>query len=230
MILNLGLKEKALNFRKSGYGINEISRKLKIRKNTVSRWCRGTSLTPKQLDKFKQRIRKSSHQKHQQAMKLRIEQNQIKTREVEVIAAKEIGKLSRREKFLVGVALYWAEGFKHKMEKALGLANSDPVLIKFYVDWLTQNLKIRKEDLILRITTNISLENKISKYQKFWSRLLNISESQFGKPFFQHTKQKRIYPKDKNYYGVLRVYVRKSSTLFKKMRGWIRGLSLSKSS
>lgn len=230
MILDPKLKEKIFDLRKRGYGINEISRKIKLRKNTVSRWCRGTSLTQEQLDKFKQRIRKFSHQKHQQAMALRIEQNQRKTRKIEEVAAKKIGILNHREKFLVGIALYWAEGFKHKMEKALGLANSDPALVKFYVEWLTKNLKIRKKDLILRITTNISLENKIGEYRKFWSKLLGIPETQFRKPFFQNTVQKRVYPKERKYYGVIRVYVRKSSTLFKKMRGWIKGLSQARDS
>lgn len=230
MTLDAKLKIKIFDLRKRGYGINEISRKLKLRKNTVSWWCRGTALTPQQLNKFKQRIRKFGRRKHQKAMALRIEKNQIKTREIEDVAAKEIGKLTKREKFLIGIALYWAEGFKHRMEKALGLANSDPVLVKFYVNWLAQNLKIRKEDLILRITTNISLEDRVSEYRKFWSKLLGIPETQFRKPFFQHTLQKRVYPKDKKYYGVIRVYVRKSSLLFKKMRGWIKGLNQTGSS
>jgi len=43
----------------------------------------------------------------------------------------EIKKLNKRELFLCGVMLYWAEGFKHKDESGLGLATSDPRMAKF---------------------------------------------------------------------------------------------------
>ncbi len=62
----------------------------------------------------------------------------------------EIGKLNRRELFLVGVALYWAEGFKHKDESSLGLATLDQKMAVFYVNWLEKCLCVQKKRFIAK--------------------------------------------------------------------------------
>jgi hypothetical protein len=94
-----------------------------------------------------------------------------------------------------------------------------------YLLWLEKCLKVKRTDLRLRVTANVSLKDSIVKFESFWSKFLGVSRSQFGKPFFQNSVQKKKYPLDRPYYGVLRVYVKRSSLLFKKMRGWIIGLS-----
>lgn len=221
----LGNRLKAVELRKRGFGINEISKRLGIGKNTISLWCRGIELTKEQKDKFKRRVEKLARIHHRQAMERRIKENQNKIASIEASAKKEIGRISQRETFLMGIALYWAEGFKHPQEKALGFSNSDPRLVRFYVNWLRGSLRVDLSDISLRVTTNISLRKRVRDFERFWSALLKIPQSQFTKPFFQRTKQKKVYPKGRRYYGVLRIRVRKSSLLFKKMGGWLKALS-----
>lgn len=137
----------------------------------------------------------------------------------------EIGKLNQRELFLCGVTLYWAEGFKHKDESGLGLATSDPKMAKFYLRWLKKCLGIDKKELILKVTANSSHRYRIDEIEHFWMKELKVSEDIFRKPFYQKTKWKRDYKDRGKYYGVIRIRVRKSLDMLRKMRGWLGGIS-----
>ena len=136
----------------------------------------------------------------------------------------DITSITKRELFIAGIALYWAEGFKHKEERGLGLGTSDPNMAKFYICWLERCLNVSKKDLLLRVTANESHQDRISEIEKFWMKELKVNRDQFAKPFYQKTKWKKIYLNRNNYYGVLRIRVRKSLNLLRKMRGWLAGM------
>lgn len=138
---------------------------------------------------------------------------------------KDVGKLSKREMFLIGVALYWAEGFKHIDESSLGLATMDVNMAKFYVTWLKKCLGVESERLSFRVTANILYSNKIKEMEKYWSDSLGVNLDQFVKPFYQKSKQNRVYANSDKYFGVLRIRVRKSINILRKMRGWMAGLA-----
>ena len=138
---------------------------------------------------------------------------------------KDIGKLTSREQFLVGVALYWAEGFKHQDESTLGLATLDPKMAKFYVDWLVGSLGIVKENLLFTVTANEAYKEKIGEMERYWADFLRVDISQFRKAFFQKTKQLKIYANSDKYHGVIRIRVRKGLDILRRMRGWMAGLA-----
>jgi len=138
---------------------------------------------------------------------------------------RDVGKLTKRDLFVVGIALYWAEGFKHKDESGLGLGTSDPNMAKFYIFWLEQCLGVSKKDLLLRVTANESHEDRIGEIEKFWIKELGVEKEQFAKPFYQKTKWKKVYPNRDEYFGVLRIRVRRSLNLLRKMRGWLAGMA-----
>lgn len=137
---------------------------------------------------------------------------------------KEVGKLSKRELFLVGVALYWAEGFKHKDESSLGLATMDVNMAKIYIRWLKECLNIENDRLRFRVTANIHYSEKIREMERYWADSLRVNLDQFVEPFYQNTKQKRVYANSDKYFGVLRIRVRKSINILRKMRGWMAGM------
>lgn len=140
----------------------------------------------------------------------------------------EIGKLNERELFLCGVVLYWAEGFKHKDESGLGLATSDPRMAKFYLGWLKKCLGINREQLILKVTANESHRYRIDEIERFWLKELKVSKDNFRKPFYQKTKWKRDYKDRGKYYGVIRIRVRRSLDILRRMRGWLEGIATAK--
>ena len=125
---------------------------------------------------------------------------------------------------MIGVALYWAEGFKK--DHQVGFANIDVNMIKFFLYWLKVSFNISNTDLIFRLTANESYKEKIRDLEKFWSSELNVPLSQFSKPFFQKTLWKKRYERPNSYHGVLRVKVKKSVNLLRKIYGYIEGISL----
>lgn len=136
----------------------------------------------------------------------------------------EVGNLSKRDLFLVGIALYWAEGFKK--DKQAGFANQDPKMIKLFIKWLKECFDYNDSDLTLRVTLNISHKHRTVEVNNYWSQVTGISKDEFKKPTFQKVKWKKIYENPDEYYGVLRIKVRKSLDFLRKIHGYIEGLKL----
>lgn len=77
-----------------------------------------------------------------------------------VQAGAEVGPLTDQELWLVGVALYWAEGAKDKAwdrRERLTLINSDPRLILTFLRWLAL-CGVPPEDLTYRVNIHESAE------------------------------------------------------------------------
>lgn len=217
--------EKALVLRRTGKSIKKIAAILGVSVSIVSVWCRGVELTEEQKEKLKRRkvnirhLRRLAKQSHLEKI--------FRVKRLFENSLAEIKPLTDKELFLTGLALYWAEGFKSAKESRLGFCNSDPRMIKFIINWFKKALKIKRGDFILRTEFNETHKDRTEEIKHFWSKLTGISLSQFEKPFYHHSVWLRDYPNRKDYFGVLRVRVRKSSELLNKTRGWINGLSQS---
>ncbi|TSC88011.1 MAG: Uncharacterized protein G01um10147_242 [Microgenomates group bacterium Gr01-1014_7] len=216
--------KRALILRGKGKSIKQIARILGVSVSIVSVWCRGVRLTDKQIENLKRRkirirhLRKLARQSHLEKVK--------RVQKLFQIAKAEVGPLSDREIFLTGLALYWAEGFKSLKEARLGFCNSDPAMIKFIIRWLKKGLKVKQEDFILRTEFNLSHKDREEEIKIYWSKITGVPLTQFEKPFYHQSNWLREYPSRDNYFGVLRIRVRKSSELLNKMRGWISGLAV----
>lgn len=97
-------------------------------------------------------------------------------------------------------------------------------MINLYLRWLYDCCNVRKEDLITRVTVNITHKDRIKEIEKFWSDSTKIPIENFRKPFFQNFKWKKTYENPQEYYGVLRIKVRRSLDFLRKIHGWIKGL------
>ena len=214
---------QARNLRKKGFGINEISRKIDISKRTVSRWCSTIKLTRQQEKILWQRSKTRYFENFKKYCEKRKEKTLIKIENLKKKGINEVGKISKKEFFLSGVALYWAEGFKK--DHRLGFANSDPGMIKFFLKWL-KNCGIEKESVRLRVGINITYKNRIKNIENYWAKITNIPIAQFNKTFYQKTIWKKEYENKDNYYGVLRIRVNKSTDFLRKIKGWIEGLKI----
>ncbi len=216
------LRRRARQLRQQGLGIKTIAHKLKISSSTVSLWCRDIQLTLAQIKTLEQRnhdpfygrrLAYILHQQHKRQQKI------IYLRQKGI---KEIGRLTPKELFLIGVSFYWCEGFKK--DNQVGFANSDPFLLKLFLIWLKNCCHIPKSRLKLRVTANELYRNKIESIESYWSKTLDISKSQFQKPFFQKVQWKKIYDHPEDYHGVLRIRVSRSTDFLHQIHGWIEGL------
>lgn len=215
-------KFEAIELRSNGESIKSIAKKLNVSVGSVSVWCKNVVLTIEQLKTLEKNAHDPNYGKRLQNSQKQRNQKEFKIQNLLDIGEKEIGKLSKRELFLVGIALYWAEGFKKDTQ--VGFANSNAKMINLYLKWLYECCDIKKEDLIARITVNISHKNRSDEIQDFWSKSTGIPLENFRKPFYQQFKWKKIYENPNDYYGVLRIKVRKSTDFLRKIHGWIKGL------
>lgn len=214
------LKNTAIELRKRGLTYSEILAKIPVAKSTLSIWLRSVSLAKRQQQRLTEKkweaIRKGGAAKKQ--IKL------DKIAKIHQESALEIKYISDRDLFMLGIALYWAEGSKEKEYSSTGIKfiNSDVAMIKIFILWLRKFLAVRPADLIYELY--IHRTAAVAEAILFWSRQINIPGAQIRVYFKSaNTKSKRKNIGD-NYHGLLRVNVRKSLDLNRKIAGWINGL------
>jgi hypothetical protein len=217
-------KIKARKLRRGGESIKIIAKKLKVSPGSVSVWCKDIVLSHQQIKNLENRYRDPHYGRRQQYLKKIKTKKEQKILKLRNAGIKDVGKLSKRELFLVGASLYWAEGFKK--DNQAGLASSDPKMINFYIKWLKNCFGYQDKDFIPRVTINISHKKRAKEIQKYWVNTTGISEHYFQRPFYQNFKWKKTYENPNDYYGVLRIKVRKSTDFLRKIHGWIEGLKL----
>ncbi len=217
-------KIEARNLRKEGKSIKQIAKELNVSTSSVSGWCQDIVLSEDQILELEKHARDPNYGRRLENSLRQRRERILKTEKLMKDGVKEIGSITRRELFIAGIALYWAEGFKK--DNQVGFANSDPGMINFYIKWLYKCCGIKLQDLNPRATVNISHKNRINVIQKYWSEATRIPSKNFGKPFYQNTKWKKVYENPNEYYGVLRVRVRRSTDLLRKIHGWVEGLKL----
>ena len=221
--MKFNLKPRAIRLRQQGFSISDIAKKLTIAESTVSLWCRKINLTNKQQKELENRTNRKLQNFFKLVKKQKEKRDKIKTKLFK-IASKKTEKLSKRELFIAGVSLYWAEGFKHVAEGRIGFCNSDPTMMKFMIRFLNECLDVKNEEISPRLTVNQEFKDRVQNIEKFWADFLEIPINQFTKPFFQKARLVKHYEHPENYHGVLRIHVRKSSKLLLQMRGYLEGL------
>lgn len=208
------LKKKAIFLRRKGWSYNEIKKKTKISKSTLSYWLKSIPL-------------KSEHRKRLYTRQIHFlslgasSQKERRARQVERIiedAAKEVCfPLSQEVYRLLGAVLYWAEGSKTKMFE---FTNSDPCLIVFMIKWINKIIGIPSSELKGRL--NIYPQQNEKKIKQFWSTITNIPIKNFGKSYVKPLS--KGYKKNNLYYGTFRIEVPKSVDIRYRTYGWIKGL------
>lgn len=214
----LELKLKARQLRKKGMSVGEIQKRLKVSRSSVSLWVRGIQLSKKQLEKLYLNKKTGGLRGSIIAAMNKIRAREELTRRLMQEGAKEIGKLSRRDKFITGVAMYFAEG--DKGDKNVGFSNSDPSAIKFMADWFRSVCKVPKKKFRANIYLHDNLDEQKAKI--FWVKVTKIPLDQFGKSYIVKNNPHRLR-KVKHIYGVLRITV-SDVNLQRKIMGWISGV------
>jgi hypothetical protein len=145
-------------------------------------------------------------------------------------AQKTINKITSRELLLIGAALYWAEGYKRpvvvngreKTSHLISFSNSDPVMIRLFMELLRKTLQIPDH----RIKANIRLYEHMNAKEiiGFWQKQTELPWENFQKTSYGINKSslgKRPYNRLK--YGTIQIRVG-STDSFHKIMGWIEGL------
>ena len=217
-------KVKARLLRKNGESIKAIAKKIKVSPSTVSLWVRDIQLTSLQIKQLEKNL-KDPHYGRRHAYLQKIIQKRIRKEEQLLKKGiKEVSLLTKRELFLIGISLYWAEGFKK--DSQVGFANTDPSMIKLFIRWIIECCGFTTLDLSPRVTVNISHAHRVHVIENYWSTITQIPITQFQKPYFQKVIWQKQFENEEQYYGVLRLKVKKSIDSLRLIKGWIEGLKL----
>lgn len=196
-----------------------IQQKLGVSKSTLSYWLGRIPFTPNQkvIKRMGEARLKSALYKH----RLKFEN----VTQMKMEAEAEIGKLSARDIFMLGIGLYLGEGSKAQEE--IRIVNADPAIIKLAIKWLTRFGRIEPRHN-LRVAIHGYPDHNINQLINFWSKTLDIPTEQFIKTTIDTRQNKSAHKKRKLPYGTAHLYVRGGGTLVpgvkslhRKIMGWI---------
>lgn len=219
-------KSQAIKLRKKGLSYLEIRKHLPIAKSTLSYWLRDIPLTKRQ----KKRLRRKGGQFQHLACAAHKRRRIEKTKRIIQKACSEIKSIDKDTLHVIGTTLYWAEGSKQKTHKpSVGttFSNSDPLMIKLYLKWLKECLKTKDNELVFEIYIHETYKKQKGDLINYWAGVTGFSTGRFDRIRYKKNKVKS-YRKNRgeNYWGVLRIGVRKSTDLNRKVTGWIEGICI----
>lgn len=210
-------RERARELRRQGRTYDEITAELGVARSSVSLWVRD-------LPRPRRGPERARLMAEARWAPYRRERDMARRR-TRLTAASEVGALSGRELFLVGVGLCWAEGTKSKPERRaerVTFTNSDPDMIAVYLAWL-ELLGVERERL--RFALSIHESADVGAAEVFWADRVGIEVKGL-----QKTTLKKHNPKTvrKNvgggYRGCLKVTVAGSADLYRRIEGWWYGI------
>lgn len=211
-------KQKAVKLRKLGFSYREIVKKVPVSKDTISRWCRDVELTPSQIEKLIKNKTNGLKIASIKGARSNYTKRLNNERRLSDSGSRQIGSLSRRDRFLVGVSLYMAEGSKTGC--GVEFTNSDPDAVKFMASWFQEFCQVSIAKLRCSLWLHSNLDENIAK--GYWSNLLKIPQNQFGKTYFakniKNKIRKQIHP-----YGIIKIRFYNVNKL-RLIKGWITGI------
>lgn len=218
-------REQAITLRMKGLSYNEILAEVPVAKSSLSLWLRSVGLSSPQ----KQRLTERRLAAVRRGGALRKRQRIASTERITSFARSQIGKLSARELWLIGVALYWAEGSKAKeYNPSVGVlfSNSDPFMLKLFKRWLTDAAEVNPDDIHYQIYLHRSHAHRLKEVQGHWSKTLSVPLKSLGTVYFKNniisTNRKNT---NNGYYGLIRIRVSGSTKLNRSITGWIAGIA-----
>lgn len=219
------LREGAINLRREGLSYSEILRKIPVAKSTLSLWLRSVELSKKQTQRLTEKKLLAIQKGGQSRKKWRLATTKSIKKQAYLEIKKKIKRIDARDLWLMGIMLYWAEGSKDKEYRpgqSVIFSNSDPLMIKVFLKWLYICLQIPVEDIQLSIYIHENHKHNIEKVKTFWSDATGFSIGRFDKIYYKKHKVK-VYRRntEENYHGLLRIRIRKSSALNRRITGWI---------
>lgn len=218
------LKEKAIKLRREGLTYSEILIRIPVAKSTLSDWLHSVGLSKKQ----KQRLTLKKIEAQKKGSLARRNQRIKITNEIINSARDEIKNITKRELWLMGSMLYWAEGAKEKSYRSgsgVIFSNSDPKMVKLFILWLNKCLEIPDEKITFEIYIHRNYAKKINQVVKFWAYITEYSRSKFDKIYYKkHKLNSSRRNQGNNYHGLLRVRIKTSTNTNRKITGWIEGI------
>jgi hypothetical protein len=98
----------------------------------------------------------------------------------------------------------------------------DPRMIILFLKWLDKICKIPKDMIGFEIMVHESHRERSAEIKQFWSKITGFPVDNFSKVYFKKSIIKKTNRKNtgEKYHGVLKIHVRKSSDLVRRIASW----------
>ena len=216
-------KEKAVKLRKEGKTYSEILVEIPIAKSTLSEWLKSVQLATPQ----KQRITKKRLAAARRGAEARRNTRLNELQKHIIKGRSHIGKLSARELWLVGISLYWAEGSKQRdtnLSSGVILGNSDFEMIQVFMHWL-RLMHVPESAYWFELYVHESRKTDVLAFRMWWAKQLNVPANQITRVYFKKGNIKTNRTNIGNsYHGLIRIRVKSSTILNRKINGWVHGI------
>jgi hypothetical protein len=193
----LSLKGRAISLRKRGVSFRYIENKLGIPRSTLSGWFKDIKLSKKQKEKLSNNWKNGLTNARKKAVLWHKKQKDDRRQKINGEVKNFISGIEINKKIgeLIMATFYLAEG--GKQENNFALANSNSEILKGIINLLRCLYKI--DESKFRCALHLRKDQNESKSKEFWSKTLNIPESQFTKTQFDKRTTKKTY---EHYKGV----------------------------
>jgi len=197
-------KNQAIRLRKKGLSYSQIKDTLCVSKSTLSNWLVNYPLSEKRI----RELRDNNPRRIENYIETMRKKREKKFSIVFENVKKDIGSLTRRELFIAGFFLYWAEGGKTRRNTAT-ISNTDPSMLRVYIKWL-KVLGVSKQKL--KIKLHLYKDMNIDKEISFWSRGLGIEKSKFQKTWVKDSKMSDLTYKNTFGHGTCNINLHDTGT------------------
>ena len=219
------LKQQAIRLRKRGFSYSEILKQIPVAKSTLSLWLRevGLSMPQKQVMTAKRIAGQKRGAAARREQRLRL------TKIIHKEAEDETTGLTLKELWYIGIALYWAEGNKQKtyrVSQRVAFSNSDGEMVSVFIRWLLKCVKVDINTIKCNLYVHQSHKERVPEMIKFWAAKTGFSADHFARVYYKKTPSKKNYRKNTGslYNGLLRVNITSSTSLNRRITGWIQGI------
>ena len=207
-------KDFAIELRKGGYSYSEIQKFCPVSKSTLSYWFRSIKLSEPQLA----RLKKKRVEANQRGAKTKSLKTSKAIEEIQKNSIRDVGKISKRELWLMGIVLYWRERLLNKndsdLKKGVRFTSSDPDIIKLFLKWLEDAGGIKREEISFDIFIGKDKPDLLNEMVNYWADTTGFSKSNFS----------RYYILKRSKRSLLRIRVKSSSMLARQISGWVSGI------
>ncbi len=216
-------KEEIIALRRRGLSYSEIKSQFPVSKSTLSVWLKDIKMPGTRQRELRRRSVRGLLKAAEQKKMRRISETSV----IHSSAMLDIKTISKKELWLMGIALYWAYGLEEK-EHRIGLgvrfSNSNPSIIKLFLEWLIRIGNIKKREIGFDLYLHESRKGMRDEVISYWAKATGFPRAHFSHVYFQKNKIKRKSTLKKINHGLIRIRIRKSSLLARQISGWILGI------
>jgi hypothetical protein len=220
------VRNEAVELRRQGWTMPAMAEKFGVSKSTIYNWTKHIPLDPTVQAAQERRSRHSRTVAEARWEPLRRERDAARA-VVNAAEAAWVGSLSDREVLLLGAIAYWCEGEKAKPWRPnacrVKFINSDPGLVALFLRFV-ELVGVDRRELRYRLSIHESAD--VAAATRWWADVASVPPEAFQRPTLKrHNPTTVRHNVGEPYRGCLVIEVLKSTRLYWKIEGVVRGIT-----